>query len=141
MAWPSALTTNADITKFIFEQGVTRILETGGSFSDLHTGVALEVRNWLESNSVSDADDITNATAFAGAAANLFASKLLASRDEKLSDHYRLEYLRLMRNTRADMPLPDAATGGTRAEVVVIKQGRNYFTPKRSGQVFEPRRL
>ena len=140
MAWPSALTTNSDITTYVFEQGITRMLESG-DFDNLHQGVATEVRNWLESNSIDDADDVSNTSAFAPAAANLFVSKLLVNRDKQLSDHYRLEYLRLMRNTRAELVLAAGpATGGTFGEVAVIKQMPNYHTRRRSGAVFPNRR-
>jgi hypothetical protein len=126
MVWPSALTTNTDIVTFVFEQGVTRILESG-DFDPLHQGVAKEVRLWLESNSIPNADLVSNTSDFQAAAANLFVSKLLASRDEKLSTSYRLEYLRLMRNTRAVLPPPNAASGGTVGKVVVRKQGATYY--------------
>lgn len=136
MAWPAALTTDSDILKYVFEQGISRILEAGNDFSALHQGVAEEIKNWLEANSVGDADRIANTDAFKPAAAQLFAARILGNRNKALSDEYRLEFLRLMRNTRPQLQVGDEPRDGSAARVVVIKQGGTNYTKRRSGAVF-----
>jgi len=129
MAWPTALTTNADILKHVFSQGITRTLEGGNSFSDLHEGVALQVRNELESRGIPDADKITNTSAYIPAAANLFASLIYRDTQPELSDSYFSSYLNRMKNTRPEIGTgDDARDGGLVARVVVRKQGRTLYT-------------
>ncbi len=137
MAWPDAITSNEDLKKFTFVQGVTRILEDGNDYQDLHEGVAIEVKLWLQANGIPDADDVTNSDDFKPAATHLFVAKLLRDRDPDLAREYNNKFLALMRSTRPDLPSPDAASGGTIAKITVIKQGQNHYTDRRGGGVFK----
>ena len=143
MVWPTALTTNADILKYIWEQGITRKLQSGNNYDDLHEGVAIEIRNWLESKGgVNNADNIINVDAFKPAAAHLFWGKVIRNVDLDLSETYIQKHLALLRSTRPDLKADsDPASSGTAAKVVVYKQGSKYYTGRRSGQVFQDRRV
>lgn len=138
MAWPTALTTNADILTYIFEQGLTRLLENGNDFTALHQGVAEEVRLWLEGEGgVNDADDIQNYTDFKSAACHLFVSKVLRTIDPAKAQEYSNKFIALMRTTRRDIAKPgDPLTSGTMGKVVVIRQGKDWFGKRRANQVF-----
>jgi len=137
MAWPTALTTNADIIKYVFEQGITRMLEGANTYSEVHNAVADELRNWVESDGgIADADKITNTGIYIPAAANYFASKILANRDAELSLSYFKAYRRLRREARPKLSA-EIASGGKIAKVVVINQGRSQYTDRRSGSVFK----
>jgi len=142
VAWPLALTVDADITsgRYVQEQGLDRTLETG-DFTALHQGVSEEVRNWVESKGgISDADKITNTSIFKPAAAHLFVSKVIANRDIELSRYYGEIYAIKLREACAKVSV-DIASGGTVAKVVLRKQGNaTYFTGRRSGAVFGNRR-
>lgn len=96
MVWPLALTSNSDILKYVFEQGLTRLLQSGNDFSDLHQGVAEEIRIWLEANGVPDADNIMNSSDFKSAAIHLFASKVIRSYDAAKANEYSNKYIALM---------------------------------------------
>lgn len=136
MAWPTVLTVDADVLKFIYEQGISRMLETGNDYTALHQGVAIEVRLWLENNGTPDADNVSNSTDFVAAAAHLFFAKLIKSKRPELSKDYNTRYLNLMRGTRVELTA-DIAAGGTLAKVVVRKQGQNHYTQRRSGALFD----
>ena len=142
MAWPLALTVDADITsgRYVQEQGLTRTLETG-DFSALHEGVSEEIRNWVESKGgIADADKISNTEVFKPAAAHLFVSKVLANRDLELSREYGRIYSIKLREANAKVTV-DPASGGVVAKVVLLKQGMmTYFTGRRSGAIFGNRR-
>jgi len=142
MAWPLALTVDADITsgKYVQEQGLTRTLESG-DFSALHQGVSEEIRNWLESKGgIHDADKITNTSVFKPAAAHLFVSKVLANREIELSRYYGELYAIKLREASAKVSV-DLASGGVVAKVVLIKQAsRTYYTDRRGGAIFGDRR-
>lgn len=141
MAWPSALTVNSDIIKYVFEQGITRMLEGANTYSEVHAAVAEEIRNWIESEGgIPDADKITNTDIYKPAAANYFASKILANRNEELSLNYFKAYRRLRRETRPTLS-EEYAQGGTVAKVVLINQGRNAYTTRRAGAVFKDYRI
>ena len=135
MAWPAALTVDADILKYVFEQGITRMLESGVDYTALHQGVATEVRLWLESKSIADADEVRNSSDFQPAASHLFVAKLLRSRNPELAETYNRKFLALMRSTRPETGNPDAG-GGTVARIKVIKQGSSYYTTRRAGAKF-----
>ena len=141
MVWPSALTTDSDITtKFTFEQGITRILESGNDFSAVHQAVAKEIRNWLESKGgVPDADKITNSSDYQDAAAQLFASRILQNRMPELSQVYFNTYIRLRSEVTPRLS-SEFATGGSVGKVVLIKQGQIYYTDKRAASVFGNKR-
>ena len=137
MTWPTALTVNADITKFVFEQGITRMLEGSNAYTDVHEAVAVELKNWLESEGgIHDADKITNTSIYEPAAANYFASKILANRNKDLSLQYFQAYRRLRREARPKLS-EEIASGGSVARVVLINQGRNQYTNRRSGASFK----
>lgn len=141
MAWPSAITTNADLIAHAFEPGLTRLLESGDSYTAMHASVSQEVKQWLESKGgIPDADDVLNPLDFAIPAVKLFIARALESRDPALAANYLKEYLRLMHSTNAKLPAPEAASGGTLAKVTIRKQCLNYFTRKRPGAVFGDRR-
>jgi len=138
MVWPTTITTNDDIKKHVWEQGLTdRFPEAGNDFDDLHESVAIEVRLWLESKGgVDNADRIENPTDFAPAASYLFASKALLNRDRDLSKEYRFGFLRRMSSTQPKLS-QDPASGGVTAKIVVFNQGDRAFTEKRTGSIFD----
>ena len=137
MVWPVTLTANADVLKFIYEQGITRILEPGNTYTELHQGVALEVRHWLERNGINNADNITNTAVYALPATYLFWSKVVHARDLEQSKSYLGQYLALMRGIRANLGTNnDPASSGTVAKTLVIKQGSRYYTRRRAGAIF-----
>jgi len=141
VTWPTALTVNADITKYVFEQGILRMLESGNDFTPVHNAVAIELRNWLESDGgISDADKITNTEIYEPAAANYFASKIIANRLPELSLNYFQAYRRLRREARPKL-IDEQASGGSVAKVVLIKQGRSHYTNRRANAVFKDRRI
>jgi|SaaInlV_165m_DNA_1040744.scaffolds.fasta_scaffold22499_4 hypothetical protein len=136
MVWPAALTTNADIISYVFEQGITRMLEGANTYAEVHNAVAEELRNWVESDGgINDADNITNTSIYVPAAANYFASKILANRDADLSLQYFKAYRRLRREARPKLNA-EIASGGKIARVVLINQGRTQYTARRSGAIF-----
>lgn len=135
MTWPTTLTTDADVLKYVWEQGIDRILESGNAYTNLHIGVATEIRLWLESKGgVNDADNILNTSDFEAAAAHLFFAKIIRDRDADLSELYIGKYLAILRSTRPELGTNnDPGSSGTVAKVVVIKQGNLNFTKSRSG--------
>lgn len=141
MAWPTTLTDNAAVLQYIWEQGITRMLEPSNDYSALHQGVAIEVRLWLENHGIDRAANIRNPTDFAPAAAHLFFAKLIRSRDPALAESYTGKFLALMRATRPDLGAQDdPGSSGTVAKTVVIKQGSRYYTGRRSGAKFRGHR-
>jgi hypothetical protein len=136
MTWPAALTTNADILRHVFEQGITRMLEPSIDYTALHEGTATEVRLWLEAHGTPEADRVINFTDFTAAAAHLFFAKLIRSRDPGLSELYTQKFLAIMRSTRPELQAPDTARSGVPAKIVVIRQGASVYTSPRSGAVF-----
>ena len=137
MVWPTSLTTNADILKYIGEQGLTRILEPGNDYALLHEGVSEEVKNWLECHRINDADLVINSDAFKSAAIHLFAAKVLRPVDKELAEEYNRKYMALIRSTRVDVS-EDVRSSGTVGKVVVIRQGTDYYNSGgRSNQLFK----
>lgn len=141
MAWPSALTDNTDILKNVWEQGITRMLESGNAYTDVHTAVSTELRIWLENDGgVPDADLVTNTADFVPAAAHYFCSKILANRDKELSDRYFSSYTRLRKEVNPKLS-EQMARGGSVAKVVLLKQGSSHYTSRRNGAVFKDYRI
>jgi hypothetical protein len=137
MAWPTALTTNGDILKHVFSQGITRNLESGNDFTELHNGVSDQVRNELESRGTPDADAVTNTSAFVPAAANLFASLIYRDTHADLSASYFASYLNRMKNTRVEIGTgDDARDGGLVGRIVVRRQGTTFYTTQHPDRKF-----
>jgi hypothetical protein len=135
VAWPTTLTTDADLRRFLFEQGEERLAEGANDTSDLHEGAATVIGNWLEANGSNDRDDISNASDFAPAAAYLVAAWLVGVTDPDQAERYRLEHLRLMKHTRPKLSV-EPRDGGRAARVVVVKQGEHtHYTGPPPGSV------
>ena len=99
--WPVRLTGNRDIGSYVFESRISKILEGDDLHLPIHEAVAIELKNWLESEGgICDADLITNTDVYKPAAANYFASKILANMDSNLSRQYLQCYRRLRREAR-----------------------------------------
>lgn len=139
MAWPSALSVDADLLKHAYEQGITRLLEAGNTYTALHQGVALEIRNWVEGEGgIKDADLITNTTIYAPASALWVLAKIIKNRDLQLSKSYEDEgWKRLRQANKVAQLSEDMASGGGVARIVVLKQGQSHYTDFRSGAVFK----
>jgi hypothetical protein len=138
MAWPEALTTNADVLKYAHSQGVTRILESGNDFTELHKGCSERVKNWLQANRWPDADQISNYADFKQCAVFWFLYLVLVEEDRELADRYKTEFYASINNTNAEVVTPHQKQGGTFGFPKVIKQSRNRpYTSWRSGAIYK----
>lgn len=141
MVWPTALTVNSDMKKFVFVQLITDLLETANSLDDLHEGAAIAIREWLQSDGgIDDADNIQNTDSFKQVAANWVVWQILRGQIEpeykQLADEYRIEYFRLIRKTTA-LNAEGKERGGVVGSVHVVKQQRRYFTDRSSEALFD----
>lgn len=135
MTWPTALTTDDDLTRYGWEQGHGRLVESGESTTALHEGAADVVGNWLEANGVPSRDDVVNTSAFRAAAANLVMSWLLRETDPTAATDYRLEHLRLLKHTRPQLAGDEARSGGQPARIVMLKQGdATHYTGRQTSR-------
>lgn len=142
MAWPTQIITDAALLKYIFEQGVSRILESG-DYTALYQGVSIEMRSWLETHRVSDADDITNTADYEQAAAHLAFSKIIQGRGNLESAKvYFAAYTRLMQGIRP--AISSSSTQQLQGSPVIApgitKQGSLHYTPRLSRHVNPPYR-
>jgi len=132
MAWPTALTDDDDLTKHVFVQLITDLLESGTTFAELHKGAAIAIREWLEGpGGIDSADNLRNPSSFEPVAANWVVWQILRGQIEaeyvKLADEYRIEYLRLIKTT-TPLNAQDKERGGIVGTVTLINQQRTYFT-------------
>ena len=141
MAWPTALTDNDDLKRFVFVQLITDLLEGANTFAELHEGAAIAIREWLEGDGgIDNADNIVNTDSFKQVAANWVIWQILRGQVEpefqKLAAEYRIEYFRLIRRTT---PLNAAGQerGGIVASVHVVKQQRSYYTRRSNNSLFD----
>lgn len=141
MAWPSTLTDNTSVLKYEFVQGISRVLESGNSYTELHQGVADEIRIWLESEGgVPDADLIENTADFVPAAVNLFLAKMFRGRGNlDMAEEHNRKFIAKMKTTSPRLS-SQVESGGIVARVVLLKRGDTHYTERRGDRVFEDER-
>ena len=141
MVWPIALTDNTDLTRFVFVQLITDLLEGANTFDELHKGAAIAIREWLESDGgIDDADNIQNPNSFKQVSANWVIWQILrgqvGTEFKDLANEYRIEYFRLIRKTTA-LNQKGKERGGVLGSVHVVKQQRRYFTERSNNDLFD----
>lgn len=142
MAWPSQIIDDTALLKHIFEQGASRILESG-NYTALYQSVSIEMRTWLETNRVSDADDIVNTTDFEIPAANLAWSRILRGMGNMESaGAYFAIYKTLMEGIRPQIVSSSSKTSQASATLApsITKQGTIHYTNTLGRQVNKPYR-
>lgn len=142
MTWPTQIITDAALLKYIHEQGVNRILESG-DFTTLYEGVSIELRSWLETHRVNDADDVTNSSDYEQAAAHLAFSKIIQGRGQlESANHYYSAYVRLMKGIRPVISSSSTQTlqGSPVIAPGITKQGSLHYTDRLSRHVNKPYR-
>ena len=141
MAWPEALTTNADVLKYAHSQGVTRILESGNDYTELHKGCSERVKNWLKANRWSDADQIVNFSDFKQSAVFWFLYLVLKEVDSELANDYKTEFYATINQTNAEVVTPNSRQGGTFAFPKIRKQAQSRpYTRFRNGSIYRQSR-
>lgn len=146
MAWPTALTDDSDLKRFVFVQRLNRLLEAGNSYDELHKGAAIAIKNYLESvGGVEDVDAVQNPDSFKPASANWVVWQIFRGHADpdikKMADDFRVQFRTEMKEITPIIAEPDGRSGGVVAEVVMIPQSdRKYFTRSRSGAIFDTRR-
>lgn len=141
MAWPDALTTNADVLKYAHSQGVTRILESGNDYTELHKGCSERVKNWLKANRWADADQIANYADFKQCAVFWFLYLVLKEVDRDLAESYKTEFYATINQTNAEVETPNSKQGATFSYPKVRKQSSNRpYTRYRSSSIYRQNR-
>lgn len=143
MAWPSQIIDGTALLKHIYEQGADRILEGSNNYTSLYQSVTIEMRQWLEQNRVSDADDIVNTTDYEIAAANLAWSRILRGqgRIEDAKAYYAI-YASVIAGIQPQIVSSSSKTNqgsGTLAPSIT-KQGSIHYTNILSRHVNKPYR-
>jgi len=146
MAWPTALTVDSDLTKHVFFQGLTRILETG-NFANVHISATTEIGHWLETDGgIPDRDLISNTDDFVPAAAHLVAAKVIRAEYPDQADQMMTEWRRLMHTTPRRLTSSGEDRGGRIGPIAISRAGAvdargtgapRHFYPRRSGSRFK----